>query len=480
MSSTSSLLLPGENPALLRNSLLKNDLSSFIAKVFHTVNPATAYLHNWHIDYIASTLEAATRGEINRLIINMPPRSLKSVCISVAWPAWILGNNPAARIMAASYSQHLSLKHSLDTRLVMTSPWYRQLFPSVTLADDQNEKTKFSTTRRGYRFATSVGGTATGEGGNFLIIDDPHNPLQAASPLMRKAALEWFDHTFMSRLDDKKNGVIVVVMQRLHEDDLSGHLLGKSGKRWQHICLPAFAPSRAVFSIGSIKKIRKKGEILHNDREGKAQLEQARMEMGNHAFAAQYQQCPIPQEGALLKREWFHYYQSEPWLGLAEYRIIQSWDTAIKTGVQNDYSVCITWVETASGYYLLDILRRKMEYPELKKTVLALAAKWHISTLLIEDKASGQSLLQDIRRETTLPALAIRPAQDKVTRFAACSALFEAGKVHFPASHPLLAEYETELLAFPNGSHDDMVDATSQFLGHMRERKKDIIRVRTI
>ncbi len=462
------------------NSLLKHDLSSFISKVFHTVNPGTPYLHNWHIDYIASVLEAATRGDIHRLIINMPPRSLKSVCVSVAWPAWILGNNPAARIMAASYSQQLSLKHSLDTRLVMNCPWYKQLFPNVTLANDQNEKTKFATTQRGYRFATSVGGTATGEGGNYLIIDDPHNPLQAASPLMRRAALEWFDHTFSSRLDDKKNGVIVLVMQRLHEEDLSGHLLHKAGNLWHHLSLPAIAPERTIFYIGKKRKIRKAGDILHSGREGRKQLEQARLEMGEHAFAAQYQQCPIPSEGTLLKAEWFHYYQGEPWKQQDNTRIIQSWDTAIKASSQHDYSICLTWIATTSGYFLADVLRRKMEYPELKRTVLMLAEKWHPHVLLIEDKASGQSLLQDIKRETSLPAIAVKPSQDKVTRFAACSTLFEAGKIFLPQSASFLATYEAELLAFPNGSHDDMVDATSQFLNYMRERKKTGIQIRTI
>lgn len=467
------------SPFLLRNALLKKDLSSFIAKVFHTVNPATSYCHNWHIDLIAAALEEASKGKIRRLIVNMPPRSLKSVCVSVAWPAWLLGHDPATRIMAASYSQHLSLKHSLDTRLVMLQPWYRQLFPELKLAADQNEKSKFVTTQRGYRFATSVGGSATGEGGNFLIVDDPHNPLQAASPLMRRAALEWFEHTFMSRLDDKKNGVIVVVMQRLHEEDLTGYLLSKNNKLWYHLCLPAIAQERTILQIAKVKKIRRAGDVLHKDREGKQEIERARLEMGNHAFSAQYQQSPIPQEGALLKAEWFRYYQNMP-TNHEIIRIIQSWDTAIKTTAQNDYSVCITWAEMTAGYYVLDVMRRKMEYPELKKMVLLLAEKWQPAALLIEDKASGQSLLQDIKRETVLPAIAIRPVQDKVTRFAACSALFEAGKIYLPSQASFLPEYEAELLAFPSGAHDDMVDATSQFLSYIRGKKTSVMRIRRV
>jgi hypothetical protein len=186
------------------NDILRDNLASFIQKAFCTVDPSTEYMDNWHIDLIADRLELLTKSKIKRLIINVPPRSLKSVCVSVAWPAWILGRNPAAKIMVASYSQILSLKHSLDCKLVMSSDWYKELFPELEIAKGQDEKFKFVTTQRGFRFATSVGGTATGEGGDILIVDDPHNPLQAASDVQRKAALDWFGQTFMSRLNNKK------------------------------------------------------------------------------------------------------------------------------------------------------------------------------------------------------------------------------------------------------------------------------------
>ncbi len=158
------------------DQLLKNDFSSFIGKTLATCDPAAEYLPNWHIDLIAEYLEAARKSEITRLIINMPPRSLKSICVSVAWPAWLLGNNPSSRIIAASYAQSLAVKHSIDARMVIGSDWYKRIFPDVHLARDQNEKSKFMTTKRGFRMAASVGGAITGEGGNYLIIDDPINP----------------------------------------------------------------------------------------------------------------------------------------------------------------------------------------------------------------------------------------------------------------------------------------------------------------
>ncbi len=449
-------------------ALIRDNLESFIARTFATVNPGAEYLDNWHIDLIASKLEDVTAGKIKRLIINVPPRYLKSVCVSVAWPAWLLGNNPARRIMVASYSQILSLKHSLDTRLVMESDWYRALFEETRIVGDQNEKFKFVTTERGFRFATSVGGTATGEGGDFLIVDDAHNPLQAASDVQRQAALDWFDQTFMSRLNDKKNGAVVVVMQRLHVNDLTGHLLEKGG--WEHLCLPIVSD----------------GKLLHEEREGQAEIEQVKLDLGSYAFAAQYMQNPVAQEGGMVELEWFGRFdlevdfsfnpspQSSPQTGRGNNmdKIIQSWDTAIKAGKANDYSVCTTWKEAEDGYYLLDVLQKKMEYPALKKAVIRLADEFEPEVILVEDKASGQSLLQDLRRETKLPLIAINPTQDKASRFAAVTALIEAGKVFLPKRASWLGDYEAQMLGFPNSAHDDMVDSTSQFLNWVRNKKK--------
>lgn len=443
----------------IRNSLLRHDLSSFIQESFHATNPGVPYLHNWHIDYLARHLEAAGRGEITRLIINLPPRSLKSLCVSVAWPAWLLGRDPSRRIIAASYGQNLSLRHSLDTRLVMNSSWYRSVFPKTKFAKAQNEKHKFVTTKRGYRLATSVGGAVTGEGGNFLIVDDPHNPTHIFSESRRNAALQWFDQTFSSRLDDKKKGVFVIVMQRLHENDLTGHLLNKKGSEWVHIALPAISDS---------------GDLLHSDRESVQELERAKIELGSYAFAAQYQQRPVPAGGGMLRPEWLKRYREAP----QALRIIQSWDTAIKAGEGNDYSVCTSWAETAEGFYLLDVWRKRAEYPDLKRSIVNLAEKFQPHGIVMEDKASGQSLLQDLRRETKLPLIAINPTRDKLTRMAAVSPLFEAGKIWLPQHAAWLPDLEAELAAFPNGSHDDQCDSISQFLEWARRKRQESWRVR--
>ena len=288
---------------------VRTHFSAFLEKAFSTVAPGQRFLPNWHLEAIAAHLEACERGDITRLIINMPPRMLKSVTVSVAWPAWLLAQNPAARIMVASYAQSLSVKHSLDCRLVMQSPWYRALFPNTCISSGQNEKHKYVTTKRGHRIAVSVGGAATGEGGNVLIVDDPLNPLQAMQKTARDAANEWFQHTFVSRLDDKKKGCIIVVMQRLHMDDLSGIL--QKQRDWHVLNLPAIAPKDTIIRCGNFHYTRRANQPLHPEREDAALLERTKQELGSIHFAAQYQQCPQRLEGSMVPLAWFARYYPE-------------------------------------------------------------------------------------------------------------------------------------------------------------------------
>jgi len=281
---------------------MRGDFAAFIACCFATVSPHQPYLTGWHIELIAAALQAVERGEILRLIVNLPPRSLKSLIVSVAWPAWLLGHDPTRKIIVASYSQSLADKHSLDCRMVMQSAWYRKLFPDTELSRDQNEKHKFTTTQCGMRLATSVRGTLTGEGGHILIADDVLNPLQAMNEGERQAVNAWFDHTFSTRLDDKKRGAMVLVMQRLHEADVTAHLLNKGG--WTSVVLPAVAEHAQRHSVGGRRFSRRKGSLLHPEREGHAELARAKRELGSAHFAAQYQQNPLPSEGGMIKREW--------------------------------------------------------------------------------------------------------------------------------------------------------------------------------
>lgn len=285
------------------DALTRHHFPLFLRRVVATSNPGASYLHNWHIEAISEYLAACARGDIKRLIINMPPRMLKSTIISVAWPAWLLGHDPKCRIMAASYAQSLAEKHSEDCRAIVRSDWYGRVFPEMQLVREQNSKTKFMTRARGYRLAVSVGGAAIGEGGNFLIVDDPINALQARSAVQRDMVNAWFEHSFATRLDDKQRGVMVVVMQRLHGEDMSGYLLEKGG--WEHLCLPAIAPARTLISMGGWRHGRDAGTALHEAREPLALLERTRAEIGSANFEAQYQQAPVKAAGEIIKPEWF-------------------------------------------------------------------------------------------------------------------------------------------------------------------------------
>ncbi len=440
--------------------------SLFLRRVMGTVAPGASYCHNWHIDLISAYLDACAQGEITRLIINLPPRMLKSTLVSVAWPAWLLGHRPSTRIMAASYAQSLSVKHSVDCRLVMESPWYRRVFPQAQLSRSQNEKEKFVTTERGYRLAVSVGGAAIGEGGDILIVDDPISPLQAGSRVQREAVNQWFDHSFATRLDDKRRGAIILVMQRLHAADLSGYLLEKGG--WEHLCLPAIAPQATVVQCGDMSYARPEGEALHPVREPLEVLARLKQDLGSANFNAQYQQAPISAVGSLMKPHWFARFKPEEAEGAV--RCVQSWDTAIKAGAAHDASACATFMVKDGIHYLLDMLTVRLEYPALKRLMVSHAARFNPEVLLIEDKASGQSLLQDLRQETDLPVLPMQANEQKLLRLTRVTPLMEAGKVALPVNAPWLAAFEAEFFAFPEGAHDDQVDAVSQYLNWVRQQ----------
>jgi len=448
----------------------KYDLPSFIEKCFYTINPNVKYLSNWHIELIADRLLACEKGDIKRLIINIPPRYLKSLCVNVAWPCWLLGHSPERRVISASYSQPIATKHSIDSRLILNSKWYKKIFPETKITDDQNEKDKFITTKRGFRLATSVGGSLTGEGGNFLIIDDPQNPININSTQSRETTVNWYEQVFASRLDDKNNGVIVLIMQRLHEKDLSGHLLGKNSGVWEHLNIPAIFEKEISYHFFNSSKTKnlKINSVLHDNRENLESLQRTKKELGTHTFSSQYMQNPIPYDGGMVKVEWLSRYKN---FDLDGKKIVQSWDCAIKSAKENDYSAVSIWTEFENNYYLLEVQRFKLEYPDLKRKLINFYEKYPTTCeVLIEDKASGQMLIQELRKETKIPVIAILPKQDKVTRFAAVTTLFECGKIKIPEYADWLNDFEVEILTFPNSNNDDQIDTVSQYLTRSKNR----------
>ena len=310
-------------------------------------------------------LEQVRLGKIKRLIITVPPRSLKSIMCSVAFPAFVLGHDPTKRLIVVSYSADLAIKHGNDFRAVVNSEEYRAIFPGMRISAMKNTQTEVVTTLNGFRLAMSVDGALTGRGGDIIIIDDPIAALAALSQKSREHVQHWYFNTLLSRLDDKQNGAIVLVMQRLHEDDLAGVLL-RSSDEWTVVSLPAIAEQDEEIPIGNGQiHFRRAGDVLHPEREPREVLELLRAQLGAEIFAAQYQQQPVPPGGAMIKRAWVRRYDQLPKSG----QVIQSWDVANKQGEENDYSVCTTWLVHENKYYLIDVLRGRFDFPTLRTKV---------------------------------------------------------------------------------------------------------------
>jgi predicted phage terminase large subunit-like protein len=445
-------------------TLLRQDFSTFAARCFHDLNPQTELAMNWHLEVIAAKLTAVREGRIRRLIINLPPRHLKSLIASIAFPAFCLGHDPSAQILSISYAQDLSDKLARDCRGIMMSGWYRRIFPT-RLATHRQAVQEFITTAQGYRLATSNGGVLTGRGADIILIDDPLKPEEALSDARRRAANEWFDHTLYSRQNDKRCGAIVTVMQRLHEDDLVGHVLAQ--EPWEIVRFPAIAEADEVHEIETIwgprTFTRRQGEALHPEREPLETLDRIRRTVGEYNFAGQYQQTPAPLGGGMVKAEWFKRFAAKQQPASFD-RIVQSWDTANKASELSDFSVCTTWGIRGKDFYLLNVLRKRLEYPALKRAVREQQRLFNAGVVLIEDKASGTQLIQELIADGCHTVTRYKPECDKIMRLHAQTAMIENGFVHLPEAASWLAEYLHEMTVFPKGKHDDQVDSTAQFL----------------
>jgi hypothetical protein len=297
----------------------RRSFRAFVEWAWPILEPQTVFLGNWHIDLICEYLEAVTAGEIRRLVINIPPRYMKSLLVSVLWPCWEWCRRPAERYIFSSYAETLASHHSLTRRRLIRSRAYQRLAPDVRVTRDQAEKLEFHNTRGGIMVATSTGGSITGKGGTRLIIDDPHNPAQAESDAQRQQALDFFRYTLSTRLDDPKRDAIVVVMQRLHTRDLTAFCVEQG---FLALCLPARAPSHTTvtFPRSGRQVVRGLDTPLWPERQGIAELEHQQQVLGLYGFAGQYQQQPVPRDGGMFKTEWWRYWEQLPALGLIRFR----------------------------------------------------------------------------------------------------------------------------------------------------------------
>jgi predicted phage terminase large subunit-like protein len=450
------------NPQLALQALLAKDISAFTEFAFAVVRPGVPLKRNWHLDAVTYKLSQLAKGYIRRLIITLPPRSLKSLCASVALPAWFLGHYPWERVVVVSYSDFLSRTHANDFRRVVNHPLYQASFPAIRL--DRDTDREITTTERGKRIATSIDGTLTGLGANLIIIDDPIKLGDAMSNAVRERVIEWYRSTLLSRGDDKSETRIVVVMQRVHQNDLVGYLQEQGG--FEVLNLPAIATRSDTYELGGGRTYsRLQGELLHPAHESVDTLVELRREMGPIAFSAQYQQAPIPPGGTIIKRKWLTTYDH---VGIQPGdRIVISWDIALSEMESADYAACVVLLIRNEVFFILEALRGRFPFETLKKKIIDLKKRYHPSTLLIEESPISLGLIQSLR-EQSINVTPYKPDTDKRARLIAQTDLFAGGSVRLPKHAPWLEEFVAELLAFP-GRHDDQADALTQGLAWGRQ-----------
>ena len=464
----------------LELELAQRKLSTFVKQAWHTIEPDTELVWNWHHDAICEYLTAVCEGEIRNLLVTVPPRHTKSTITSIMLAPWVWIHNAAKQFLYASHDHTLSIEHSVKCRRVIESPWYSARWGNrCKLAEDQNEKRKCKTAAGGGRTAASVGGSVTGKGGDIVIVDDPHKVEDADAAILTslKSACAWFDGTLSTRLNDPQTSCKIVIMQRIHQGDLAGHVLGKGG--WAHLNLPTEAEQRTVVAMPrSEDVVREEGALLWPGRFGAPEVAQARIDLGSWKFAAQHQQRPAPAGGGILKRSWWRFYKlgamPPEWFARLK-RVTQSWDTGCKQREQNDPSVCLTGGEGHNGFYITDLWKGRVPFPDLVRVCKAQYLKHNPHAVLVEDASSGISLVQSLQADTTIPVLPIGVDRDKVARAHAVSPTIEAGNVWLPEDAPWLADFLDECDNFPNVVHDDQVDALTQLLSYFLGFTKNVL-----
>lgn len=438
-------------------------LAYFIKRAWKSLEPAQPYKHGWHIDAMARHLEAVTAGEITRLLINIPPGTMKSMMVGVMWPAWEWGamGKSSNRIIGASHEAKLATRDNLHMRRLVASDWYQALWPTV-LTTDQNEKMFFQNMAMGWRQACAVT-SMTGRRGDRVIWDDPHSVEDAYSEAALEGARRVFCETLPTRLNNPDSSAIIIVMQRLAEDDVSGEILrGDFG--YDHLMLPMeYEPGRRCKTkIGFEDPRTVEGELLFPERFSREVVDRDKKIMGAHAVAGQFQQRPNPLGGGLLKGEWFGRYSEPP---TAKRRRAIFADTAMKTGERNDYTVFMDAALCSDGkIYILNVIRRKVDAVgllALAKDVWA-SAEGRASAMYIEDKASGTGLIQQLQQNTVfVPVIPVQRTKDKLTRLMEVQARIQSGGVMLPEYAPWTADFISECESFAaddSHAYDDQID----------------------
>ena len=474
-------LLKGLDLTKLKAELYRKSFYEFSLEAFKTLHNGQELTPNWHIKLLCDRLQVEAERIVNggertkHLLINVPPRTLKSELVNVFFSVycWILKDS--IQFISSSYSASLSIVLSTQSRRLIESDWFRLHFPDVHLSKDENTKSRFTTPNGGLRYSTSTGGTITGMGGDIIVIDDPQNPQLARSEVERENANRFFNETLRSRLNNPDKGVFIVIMQRLHENDLTGMLLSKEPNNWEHICLPAEL-SDNVLPI-ELKKFYVDG-LLFPQRLSKSVLDGFKTGLGSYGYSGQYSQLPSPSEGGIFKGQWFNIIKQLP-AGLLMDSLKWDYylDTAYTNKQENDATAMLACAFHNNELYIRDVRAVRMEFPELIKEIqlfTSINGYTNRSRIYVEPKASGKSIVQMLKRSTGLNIMEDKPpTQDKISRASSVSAFVESGRVNLLDGR-YIDGFLNELKAFPNGSHDDQVDILIMAIDKNTNRRKKI------
>lgn len=462
-----------------------NDLGLFAQAAWDVLEPETELKWNWHHDYICEHLQAAQLGQIRRLIINIAPRSTKSLLASVCFPDWIWCKEPATRFLFGSHADTLATKHSVLRRNLVESAWYQRGFGDrFRLASDVNTKSQFANNKTGKMVATGILGSVHGDGGDYIIIDDPHDPKKAASEPERESAIENFDLSWSSRLNDKKTGRIIIIMQRLHELDLTGHVLAKN-LGYVHLKIPSIAEERQTlfFPLSGRKVHREAGDLMHPARDGQKELDQAKLDMGPYGFSGQHQQSPTPASGGIFTTDMFDFVELPEKF---DYKFMMA-DTAYNEKKENDFTVFTAFGVVKGELYILDVYRKQIQSANLEDDVTPFIRRFSdygFRGCYIEPKGHGIYMNQAMpRKGIMIPSESTRKIFfedrkfNKVERANNAAPHLANRKVHFNKNLTNKENLLAELLGFPKARWDDFTDTVIDGVKFAFGRKLSILDV---
>ena len=447
----------------LNKTLCEMSFYEFFKQAWHIVEPAIELSSNWHHKYICDALQEEAQRVIEKkpktkdIIINVPFRSTKSLIVTVMFPVWAWIKDPKLRFITSSYSANLSIELATKSRDIIFSQWFKSRWGNVfQIKKDQNLKERYENNHMGMRRATSVGGTVTGQGGDFLIVDDPLSPQMANSATERENANEWYRTTFYSRLNSPKIGVRIIIMQRVHEDDLSGFLLDRETRlNYTHICIPATIDSNNI-KPKKLEDFYDENGLFWEERFGQDVLDDYKKALGSYGYAGQLMQTPTPLDSGMIREEWFTIdkYRQD---GIVNFVI----DPAYTANQKNDPSALLAYTYRDNKWQITDCVNVYKEFPDLVKFIQEWVKKngySNQSRIFVEPKASGKSIVQTLIRDTGLNVREDKPpTKDKVARVADISATLETGRVSMLQGR-WNSDFIDQLSKFPSAKHDDMVD----------------------